>query len=323
MQSSSFAKKSTWQSKANLMISLSNTSQPINIRLTCRASSAFALKRFLLICALIVSATLGLASPVNARKAKNTHVVKSGESIAKIADFYSVSQRDLRELNKLSRTKPLRLGQKLNIPNVLRVSGKTYKVKKGDTLASIGQKYKRSPRDIAHANKIKTDAALSLGRLLVIPDKNASATTYKSTNGTPARVLFLRVRTGEREKLQLYHKSGKINKKATQRLSYLARDKKGNKVKRLNTRLIYLLQRIAEHFEGKAIEIISGYRAQSTGNESQHAFGRAMDFRISGVSGKKIFQFCKKLTRAGCGYYPNDGFVHVDAREKKTFWIGK
>lgn len=257
------------------------------------------------------------------RKARNTHIVTQGESIAKIADFYGVSQRDLREMNNLQKGKPLRLGQKLQIPNVLRVSGKTYKVKKGDTLASIGQKFKRSPKDIAHANKLKMEAPLPLGRLLVIPDKNATATKYKSADGPPQKITFLRVRTGEREKLQLYTKFGALNKTAVRRLSRLAKDQKTQKVKRLNTRLVFLLQKIGDHFQGKSIEIISGYRSQSSGNESQHAFGRAMDIRIPGVSTKTVYQYCRKLPRAGCGYYPNDGFIHVDAREKKTFWVGK
>ena len=60
--------------------------------------------------------TLGAPSPSNCRKIKTTHVVKSGESVAKIADFYGVSQRDLRELNGLKKGKALKVGQKLKIP---------------------------------------------------------------------------------------------------------------------------------------------------------------------------------------------------------------
>ncbi|MBN2343367.1 MAG: LysM peptidoglycan-binding domain-containing protein [Deltaproteobacteria bacterium] len=256
------------------------------------------------------------------RKARKTHVVKSGDSIAKIADYYGVSQRDLREMNKLKKGKPLRMGQELLIPNVLRVSGKKYKVQKGDTLASIGQKFNRAPKDIALANKLDPNTALPVGRVLVIPDKE-NAERYKPNDGAPAAIQFLRVRTGEREKLTLYNKFGALNKSAVQRLSFLARDHKTNKVKRLNTRLIYLIQKMSDHFDGKPIEIISGYRAQSSGNESQHAFGRALDFRVPGVSTKSVYQYCRQLPRTGCGYYPNDGFVHMDAREKKTFWVSK
>ncbi|MBN2531023.1 MAG: LysM peptidoglycan-binding domain-containing protein [Deltaproteobacteria bacterium] len=271
-----------------------------------------------------IAVSLTMAPPAYCRKVRKEHVVKTGDSIAKIADFYGVSQRDLRELNKWPKGKPLQIGQTLLIPNVLRVSGKTYQVKEGDSLASIGQKFDRTPAEIAHANKLGVDDPLSVGRVLVIPDKGATGNTYRSNEvEQPGAILFLRVRTGERERLQLYSSKGKINKSSVMDLSRLAKDHKTGKVKRLNARLIYLLQKIGDHFDRHTIEIISGYREQSTGNESQHAFGRAMDIRIPGASTKAVFQFCRQLPRAGCGYYPNDGFVHVDAREKKTFWINK
>jgi uncharacterized protein YcbK (DUF882 family) len=271
---------------------------------------------------ILAAMALVFASPCNARKVRKDHIVKAGESIAKIADFYGVSQRDLRELNHWPKGKPLQIGQKLKIPNVLRVSGKTYKVKEGDSLASIGQKFDRTAAEIAQANKLSVDAPLSVGRVLVIPDKAATGHTYAPREGTPGEILFLRVRTGEKASLRLYTSKGQVNKNAVLQLSKLAKDHKTKKVNRLNTRLIYLLQKIGDHFDNRVIEIISGYREQSTGNESQHAFGRAMDIRIPGVSTKTLYQFCRKLPRAGCGYYPRDGFVHVDAREKKTFWIG-
>ena len=266
---------------------------------------------------------LSFASAAYSMKTKIHHTVKSGDSIAKIADEYGVSQRDLRELNGLTAGRPLKIGLKLKIPNVLRVAGKKHRVEEGESLATIGEKYKCSPRDIATANKMKADAPLSVGRVLVIPDKSHFAKHFKSEDGAPHSILFLRVRTGERERLNLYNRDGSLNHKSVKTLSYLARDKRDGKVKRLHFRLIHMLQQLAEKYPGKPIEIISGYRAQSTGDESQHAFGRAMDLRIPGVSGKAIFRFCKSLSRSGCGYYPNDGFVHMDARSKRAFWINR
>jgi uncharacterized protein YcbK (DUF882 family) len=274
--------------------------------------------------AVVVALLAAFAVPQTAhsRGARKTHVVKPGESVAKIADFYGVSQRDLREMNGLTKDKPLKVGQKLKIPNVLRVSGKKYKVKPGDTLASIAVKFNRTASQIAHANKLEKGASLKVGRTLVIPDKGATTKDIKVKGREIKSIVFLRVRTGEREKLRLFSKKGKINKHNVMRLSYLARDKIDGKVKRLNFRLVQMIQAVAEEFPDKPIEIISGYRAQDVGGqESQHAFGRAIDFRIPGVPGKQIFRFCKKLPRSGCGYYPKDGFVHMDAREESAFWV--
>jgi uncharacterized protein YcbK (DUF882 family) len=256
------------------------------------------------------------------RKVRTVHVVKPGESVAKIADFYGVAQRDLIELNHLKKKTRVKPGQKLKIPNVLRVTGRQYTVKEGDSLASIARKFHSGARDIARANKINGHAALKPGRIIVIPGKQGSGKYIKLNGKVPRPIVFLRVRTGEREKLRLYSKNGKVIYKSVKILSHISRDKKGNQPeKRLNYGLIEILQRLAWRFAGKPIEIISGYRAQSTGAESQHAFGRAMDLRIPGVSCKKIFNFCKTLPSSGCGYYPNSGFVHMDIREKRVRWV--
>lgn len=271
----------------------------------------------------LIALSLLMASTAFSKKTKIFHTVKAGDSIAKIADHYGVAQRDLRELNGLQEGRPLKVGLKLRIPNVLRVAGKKHRVEAGESLAAIGEKYKCAPRDIATANKMKIDTPLTVGRVLVIPDKSHFAKHFKAEDGAPRAILFLRVRTGERERLNLYNKNGSLNHKSVKKLSYLSRDKRDGKVKRLHFRLIHMLQQLAEEYPGKPIEIISGYRAQSTGDESQHAFGRAMDLRIPGVSGKAIFRFCKSLPRSGCGYYPNTGFVHIDARSKRAFWIDR
>jgi uncharacterized protein YcbK (DUF882 family) len=269
--------------------------------------------------ALVVFALPPAAYP---RETRKTHVVEAGESVAKIADYYGVSQRDLREINNLKESRDLRVGQTLKIPNVLRVPGKQYKVKKGDTLASIASKFKRTVSQIANENKIGVNDSLEVGRTLVIPDKGASSKGIKVAGREIKPIVFLRVRTGERETLKLYTRKGEINKGSVMRLSRLCREKVTNKVKRLNFRLVKMIELVAEEFPDKPIEIISGYRAHEIGGEeSQHAFGRALDFRMPGVPPREIFRFCKTLLRSGCGLYTTDGFVHMDAREKSTTWV--
>jgi hypothetical protein len=51
--------------------------------------------------------------------------------------------------------------------------------------------------------------------------------------------------------------------------------------------------------------------------------GRALDFRIRGVRNEELWAFCRTLRNAGCGYYPNSTFVHLDVRESKAFWIDR
>ena len=281
-------------------------------------------KGFMIVCTFLWMNIFFSVTSAHALKTKVHHTVQKGESVASICDHYGVAQRDFLEINGLGKGRPLKLGQEVKIPNVLRVSGKRYTVKAGDTLASIAAKYKRSAKELSTVNKLDPSKPLPLGRILVIPDSAESSKKIAVDEDGPASILFLRIRTGERERLNLYSKSGNVIYKSVRQLSYLSRDIKANdKTKRLHYRLVKMIQEVADKFPGKPIEIISGYRTQAGGNESQHAFGRALDFRMPGVSCKALFNFCKTLKHAGCGYYPNDGFVHMDARTQRASWIDR
>jgi hypothetical protein len=88
-------------------------------------------------------------------------------------------------------------------------------------------------------------------------------------------------------------------------------------VRRLDDRLVDRLRRVVDHFarEGQAtrIDVVSGFRPRGSG--SFHSSGRALDFRVEGVSNESLVAFCKTLPDTGCGYYPNNVFVHMDVRE--------
>jgi uncharacterized protein YcbK (DUF882 family) len=83
-----------------------------------------------------------------------------------------------------------------------------------------------------------------------------------------------------------------------------------------------MLQRVAERYPGKSIELISGYRPRKKGQtRSKHNVGRALDFRVRGVDRKELFEFVKSMPKVGAGWYPNSVFVHMDVRDKATFWV--
>ena len=84
------------------------------------------------------------------------------------------------------------------------------------------------------------------------------------------------------------------------------------KVKLLNPRLIWAVQQIAEAFPNRSIFIMSGYRRDAHG--SYHQKGRALDLYVAGVDNADLFRFCHTLNDVGCGFYPNNKFVHVDVR---------
>ena len=88
-------------------------------------------------------------------------------------------------------------------------------------------------------------------------------------------------------------------------------------VRRVDPRLVQRLELAIEHFakgsQEPRIQLVSGYRPKSTG--SFHQSGRALDFRIDGVTNEALVAFCKTLPDTGCGYYPNSLFVHMDVRD--------
>jgi hypothetical protein len=89
-------------------------------------------------------------------------------------------------------------------------------------------------------------------------------------------------------------------------------------IRRVDARLLERLEIVADHFrktgQDLKVQLISGVRPKSVG--SYHQTGRALDFRIDGVTNEALVAFCKTLNDTGCGYYPNSLFVHMDVREK-------
>ncbi|MCC6214806.1 MAG: DUF882 domain-containing protein [Polyangiaceae bacterium] len=94
------------------------------------------------------------------------------------------------------------------------------------------------------------------------------------------------------------------------------------RVKLVHPRLVWALQQLASAFPGRAIYLISGYRRDDHG--SFHKLGRALDLFIYGTSNEAVLEVCRRLDDVGCGYYPNNTFVHVDVRAPGTghaLWI--
>jgi hypothetical protein len=93
-------------------------------------------------------------------------------------------------------------------------------------------------------------------------------------------------------------------------------------VRRLDPGLVPRVARIAAHFPGKAIEIVSGWRPNERPS-SRHHQARAVDVRVRGVSRETLRDFARTLEETGVGYYPNSVFVHVDVREARAYWVDR
>ena len=197
----------------------------------------------------------------------------------------------------------------------------------GVTLVDVAHTYHVPVARIIRANRIHEPRSLHAGHKLVIP----GATKVRPMRRRPVckspAVEFLRVANDEHANVVLTRCNGDADPAGVERLSRLARSLHVDASLELASRLAQMLQKVALRFPGHRIEVISGYRPHPPGREgiSNHTKGRAIDFRIAGISNEVLRDFCRAtFDDAGVGYYPNSVFVHLDARERgsgKAFWV--
>ncbi len=110
-----------------------------------------------------------------------THKVRSGDSLWLIAKQYQVGIAELVKENEIGRRATLRIGQKINVPNVkVSMSAFTvdappavmrkirYRVRNGDSLSRIANKFKIDVPTISNWNDLDPKKYLQPGQLLVL-----------------------------------------------------------------------------------------------------------------------------------------------------------
>lgn len=94
------------------------------------------------------------------------HVVKSGDTLFRIAQAYGVPVDSLININGLQNNRHLVVGEALVIPGIRR----QYTVKSGDSLWSIARRFNVSVDSIADLNNISNPSSLEVGQVLQIPE---------------------------------------------------------------------------------------------------------------------------------------------------------
>ncbi len=94
--------------------------------------------------------------------------------------------------------------------------------------------------------------------------------------------------------------------------------------KEIPASLLEIIDALQEKFGDRTVILLCGYRsprlnaslAAASGGaarNSLHMQGLAADIRIDGVKTSALRDAAKKLKAGGVGYYPDKGFVHIDA----------
>ena len=116
----------------------------------------------------------------SASKHPKVHVVKSGDTLWDVARRYGVSVPALASANGLSSNAGLVTGARLEIPGkggtatqtassgAKETSRVTYKVKRGDTLSEIADRFDVSVRELMTWNRLRQSSSLRAGQRLVV-----------------------------------------------------------------------------------------------------------------------------------------------------------
>ena len=101
------------------------------------------------------------------------YTIVKGDTLSTIAAKYGMKTKDLRGLNQLDKDVKIRIGKKLLIPfsqeTVDAIATGNYKIKDGDTLISIAQKFNLKPTEVAKFNNLKTTALIHVGKTIQLP----------------------------------------------------------------------------------------------------------------------------------------------------------
>ena len=119
----------------------------------------------------------------------------------------------------------------------------------------------------------------------------------------------------EEVRVNIYDPSGGFDEAALAELDHIFRCKRTGEQRAVDPRLYETVSVIQDHFGGKRIELVSGFRFQEN-ETSRHFHASAADMRIEGVSIRELYDFAETLDTGGMGIgiYPRSGFVHVDWR---------
>jgi uncharacterized protein YcbK (DUF882 family) len=153
-----------------------------------------------------------------------------------------------------------------------------------------------------------------------VPDKELLAEPPQRPSGD---IRIYSINYKEETTVNIYNEDGSYNLQALAEINHIFKCRRSGLEHDIDTRLLTILSHVYDHFGGKRIELLSGYRFQRR-TTSNHFHGTAADIRIPGIDPLKVRAFVSTLDAGGMGvgWYPKVGFVHVDVRQPPSYrWI--
>ncbi|HHH30079.1 MAG TPA: LysM peptidoglycan-binding domain-containing protein [Polyangiaceae bacterium] len=229
-----------------------------------------------------------------------------------------------------------------------------HEVVKGQKLGSIARRYHVTVAALTHANGIDERAPIQPGQMLLVPHRDdeggavardlrdaglrpsspdepkspAKRATKAPKNSwdpyvkKPPRPRYITI-VGRHDRSwrgTAVTKRGNARSYARKHIAEVLATKSGE-TKPIDKRLVELLAKVSDTFGGRTIRVVSGVRLGNTNETSRHRQGKAVDFVVDGVPNDVLRDYLKTFDQVGVGFYPNSHFVHLDVRERWTYWI--
>lgn len=101
------------------------------------------------------------------------YIIKSGDSLRSIADYFNCNKEELLKLNNVYSEKDLRVGREILVPDSEKYFN-TYVIETGDSLYKIAKKYNINPTLLASLNGLYMEDYIYPGQEILIPKNNYS-----------------------------------------------------------------------------------------------------------------------------------------------------
>jgi len=182
-----------------------------------------------------------------------------------------------------------------------------------------GHRRKKSEQLFGHSHEKGCNMKrILLAIFLLIP--GIAQTDFKTGDG---QLSLYNLHLKEGVSVQYRRADGSYDPGAVAQIVRLLRCRETQETHDIPLALLDLLDQIQDHFGGKTVQVISGYRSpvlneqlRKTGHKvakySLHMEGRAIDIRIPGVATRILRDYSLSLAKGGVGFYPENQFVHVD-----------
>jgi uncharacterized protein YcbK (DUF882 family) len=204
----------------------------------------------------------------------------------------------------------------------------THTVYAGQRLETIAKRYQVSIEALCDVNRLRKNSKLKPGQVLVIPGSLPDGGLSRlgdddGRHANPAKLPkkgYVELSTyTTRYRGIVFDKKGKVAGGAVESISKLFAAT-GSRP-RVDPRLIALLADVSEHFGGRPMRVVSGWRDHSYFEDSRHKHSQAVDFSIPGVANTIVRDYVRRFRNCGVGYYPSSSFVHLDVRDTAAYWV--